>query len=44
MSWALIMMATNVYYLYAARFLTGIAGGGAYLFVPLLVSEIAEDR
>lgn len=24
--------------------LSGIAGGGAYIFVPLLVAEIAEDR
>lgn len=37
-------MATNVNYLYTARLMVGIAAGGAYLFVPLLVNEIAEDR
>lgn len=37
-------MSTDVYHLYTARLLTGMAGGGAYLFVPLLVAEISEDR
>lgn len=30
--------------MYLSRLLSGIAGGGAYIFVPLLVAEIAEDR
>ncbi|XP_055375842.1 uncharacterized protein LOC129608384 [Condylostylus longicornis] len=43
-SWILIIIGTNVTYLLWSRFLGGLAGGGAYVVVPLYVTEIAEDR
>lgn len=44
MSTCLILFAANPYYLYAARFLAGFGGAGAFIFIPLFVSEIAEDN
>lgn len=44
MAWLLILFARNVYDLYAARFLTGLTGGGVFLVIPLFLSEIANDR
>ncbi|XP_037039592.1 facilitated trehalose transporter Tret1-like [Bradysia coprophila] len=43
-SWLLIWFAQNVYYLYAARFLNGMTGGGMYILIPLFLIEIANDR
>lgn len=43
-SWLLIWFAQNVYYLYAARTLSGIVGGGIFILIPLYLSEIASDR
>lgn len=44
MSFVLIMIAPNVYYLYFARLLAGVVGGGAFVLVPLYVSEIADMK
>lgn len=44
MSLCLFYVATNVYYLYVARFLSGVVGGGAFFLVPVYVSEIADDK
>lgn len=43
MGWILILFAQNVYYLYAARFFVGLAGGGAFVAIPLFITEIADD-
>ncbi|KAH8241434.1 hypothetical protein KR026_002911 [Drosophila bipectinata] len=42
--WILIYFASNVYFLYAARFLCGFTGGAAYLVVPIFISELADSR
>ncbi|KAH8267461.1 hypothetical protein KR018_005248 [Drosophila ironensis] len=42
--WILIYCASNVYFLYAARFLCGFTGGAGYLVVPIFISEIADSR
>ncbi|EDW54126.1 GM18408 [Drosophila sechellia] len=41
--WILIYCASNVYYLYAARFLCGFTGGAGYLVVPIFISEVATN-
>lgn len=43
-SWLLILIGTDASYLYASRFVAGLAGGGVFLAVPLYISEIAETR
>lgn len=40
----LIIWAQNVYYLYAARILTGFVGGGLSVGVPALVNDISHDH
>ncbi|EDV32928.2 uncharacterized protein Dana_GF22441 [Drosophila ananassae] len=40
--WILIYCASNVYFLYAARFLSGFIGGVAYVVLPIFISEIAD--
>lgn len=42
--WILIYCASNVYYLYVARFLCGFTGGAGYLVVPIYISEVADSR
>jgi MFS family permease len=32
-----------VFYLYVARVLAGLAGGGVFVLIPLYVSEISDD-
>lgn len=44
MSWVLILIATNVQYLYVSRILAGIAGGGCLVVIPVYISEIANDK
>lgn len=39
-----MLFATNVYHLYVARFIGGLAGGGALTIIPVYVTEIAEDK
>lgn len=43
-SWALKLIAQNIYYLYAARLINGFAAGGVFVIVPLFTTEIAADR
>lgn len=43
-SYVLIILAQNPYYLYASRFFSGFVGGAMFVVVPLMVAEIAEDR
>ncbi|XP_055838936.1 facilitated trehalose transporter Tret1-like [Episyrphus balteatus] len=40
--WVLIMFANDVYYLYIARILGGISGGGLFGILPIFVAEIAD--
>ncbi|XP_030383922.1 LOW QUALITY PROTEIN: facilitated trehalose transporter Tret1 [Scaptodrosophila lebanonensis] len=42
--WILIYFASNVGYLYAARFLCGFTGGAGYVVVPIFISEIADSK
>lgn len=41
--WLTVVLADKIEYLYAARILAGIAGGGTSIAIPLFVSEIADD-
>ncbi|KAH8263138.1 hypothetical protein KR044_005135 [Drosophila immigrans] len=41
--WILIYCASNVGFLYAARFLCGFTGGAGYLVVPIYISEVANS-
>lgn len=43
-AWVLIIVATDPYYLYAARFLAGLGGGGIFVVTPIYVAEIADDQ
>lgn len=42
--WTLLYLGDNVYYIYAARVLAGITGGGMFALVPLFVADIADRR
>lgn len=42
MGWCLLIVAHNASYLYVGRFLQGLAGGGAFVVIPLFVAEIAD--
>ncbi|XP_022229281.1 facilitated trehalose transporter Tret1-like [Drosophila obscura] len=42
--WILIYFASNVGYLYAARFLCGFTGGAAFVVFPIYISELADTR
>lgn len=44
MHWILIYFGNNPYHLYAARFVTGWAGGGIQTAIVLYISEIANDE
>lgn len=44
MFWLAVVFAKHVGILYAARFIGGTVGGGAYISIPLLVAEISEDQ
>ncbi|XP_050741438.1 facilitated trehalose transporter Tret1 [Drosophila biarmipes] len=41
--WILIYCASNVYFLYAARFFCGFTGGAGYVVVPIFISEVADS-
>ncbi|KAH8263139.1 hypothetical protein KR044_005136 [Drosophila immigrans] len=41
--WILIYCASNVGFLYAARFLCGFTGGAGYLVVPIYISEVVNS-
>lgn len=40
----LIIFGTNAYYVYAARILFGLSGGGVFVVLPIFVSEISKER
>ena len=40
----MILYATNPWYLYIARFISGFSGSFYSVAIPFLVAEIAEDR
>lgn len=40
----MILYATNPWYLYIARFISGFSGSFFLVAIPFLVAEIAEDR
>lgn len=42
--WVVILFGKYVEYLYIARLLTGLGGGGIFSLIPTYVSEISEDR
>lgn len=42
--WLLVLFAQNVYYLYGARVLGGVIGGGVLVVTPAYLSEIANDK
>ncbi|XP_037033974.1 facilitated trehalose transporter Tret1-like [Bradysia coprophila] len=41
--WLTVVLANRLEFLYAARVIAGIAGGGTSIAIPLFVSEIADD-
>ncbi|KNC32811.1 putative facilitated trehalose transporter Tret1-2 [Lucilia cuprina] len=41
-AWILIFFSKTYLYLYVARFLIGITGGGIFLVIPIFISEIAD--
>lgn len=43
-SWALIAFTSQLHYLYMARFLIGMSGGGIIVVIPLFVTEISDDK
>ncbi|XP_065084152.1 facilitated trehalose transporter Tret1-like isoform X2 [Ochlerotatus camptorhynchus] len=40
--WCLLWVGDSVYYIYAARYLGGLTGGGLFAIVPLYVADIAD--
>lgn len=40
----LILVGTNINCIYGARFLFGLSGGGAFLLIPIFISEISHER
>ncbi|KAL9706868.1 hypothetical protein quinque_010386 [Culex quinquefasciatus] len=43
-SWIMVIIATNPYYLMVMRFLAGFSGGVCFMVIPMFIGEIAEDR
>ncbi|XP_037817851.1 facilitated trehalose transporter Tret1-like [Lucilia sericata] len=41
-AWILIFFSKTYFYLYLARFLIGVTGGGIFLVIPIFISEIAD--
>ncbi|ETN57863.1 sugar transporter [Anopheles darlingi] len=42
--WTLILVGDNVWYIYGARFCSGLTGGGVVSVVPLYIADIADKR
>lgn len=42
--WYLVWVGDNVYYIYGARYLGGLTGGGLFAIVPLFVADIADRK
>ncbi|XP_017075101.1 facilitated trehalose transporter Tret1-like [Drosophila eugracilis] len=41
--WIFIYCASNIYFLYASRFLCGFTGGAAYVVLPIFICEVADS-
>lgn len=44
MFWVTVIFAKEIGWLYFGRVVGGLAGGGMYIAVPLLVAEISDDK
>uniref|UniRef100_A0AAG5DB31 Major facilitator superfamily (MFS) profile domain-containing protein n=1 Tax=Anopheles atroparvus TaxID=41427 RepID=A0AAG5DB31_ANOAO len=42
--WTLILIGDNVWYIYWARFFSGLTGGGVVSVVPLYIADIADKK
>ncbi|EDO63618.1 AGAP007753-PB [Anopheles gambiae str. PEST] len=42
--WTLILVGDNVWYIYGARFCSGLTGGGVVSVVPLYIADIADKK
>uniref|UniRef100_A0A182JVW4 Major facilitator superfamily (MFS) profile domain-containing protein n=1 Tax=Anopheles christyi TaxID=43041 RepID=A0A182JVW4_9DIPT len=42
--WTLILFGDNVWYIYGARFCSGLTGGGVVSVVPLYIADIADKK
>ncbi|XP_050077687.1 facilitated trehalose transporter Tret1-like isoform X2 [Anopheles maculipalpis] len=42
--WTLILIGDNVWYIYGARFCSGLTGGGVVSVVPLYIADIADKK
>uniref|UniRef100_A0A182W7L4 Major facilitator superfamily (MFS) profile domain-containing protein n=1 Tax=Anopheles minimus TaxID=112268 RepID=A0A182W7L4_9DIPT len=42
--WTLILIGDNVWYIYWARFCSGLTGGGVVSVVPLYIADIADKK
>uniref|UniRef100_A0A182QMH1 Major facilitator superfamily (MFS) profile domain-containing protein n=1 Tax=Anopheles farauti TaxID=69004 RepID=A0A182QMH1_9DIPT len=42
--WTLILVGDNVWYIYVARFFSGLTGGGVVSVVPLYIADIADKK
>lgn len=40
----LILVATDHFYIYVARFIFGVAGGGCFILISMFVTEISHER
>ncbi|XP_014100018.3 facilitated trehalose transporter Tret1 [Bactrocera oleae] len=40
--WLLVYVAPSIEYLYAARFASGLTGGGTWVVIPIYIGEIAD--
>ncbi|XP_060527594.1 facilitated trehalose transporter Tret1-like isoform X2 [Cylas formicarius] len=43
-AWILIAVANNVWYIYVARFMTGLSGDVAFVAAPMYIAEIADKN
>ncbi|XP_052864416.1 uncharacterized protein LOC128271025 [Anopheles cruzii] len=42
--WTLVLIGDNIWYIYWARFCSGLTGGGVVSVVPLYIADIADKR
>lgn len=44
LSWIVIYFGTNIVHLYVGQLAVGFSIGGLYVLIPLMVTEIADER
>lgn len=44
MTWILVIVGNDIAYLYASRIMCGVSAGGLYVIIPLMVTEISDER